>query len=717
MLEHSFETSPLPDSVATTQDNLKQTQLHVSVFDSPTKSITDVGIALHPKLGDAVKSVSDHIIGGYLIRWGSPNERDQEGDYFTPDVYLGEEIYGENTPVYVEHSFLTDENGELLPPQKTFIGRVCKRIKDNIGLWVEAKIEDSPLAQSVVDAIRNGVMSWSSGSIAHMVRRDDDSRIVAWPLVDATTTDNPAELRDTDIYLIKSAYAGQPVALEALFKTGLATNEPSISLPSPTLNESRKDKANVLNSIGLYRQHYATIKTLFDLKYPQGLDSIAALKADVTDEPMPPEEEAKQEGDLTAQIRPVAEMLAQLTDGNVDNALAACMLYIANVLTPAVEMESEVPQPMEAADGAYTTPEMMSADKSAKSLSPAVGNNGGVILTPNRAPVVNRTPRGEPEIKFGKYLAAVARNDGYQLSRWKTQIEASYKAQGLVPDTAGGYLVPHEYSNQIIDLLYAKAQLLDVCTQWPMTRDIVEIPKLTSGVTPAEVGENSTINATEVTVGQVKLIAKKLAAMVKVSNEVLEDSDPAIEGVIRNDIAKQMAIKIDQCIIQGTGIGEQPLGIINVPGVTSTAQGGALADSDVLAMIQRLEDANVDYDESWAWLFTPTIKRILKLIKSGAAGDYFWLGGGGYGQPAVTTTPNDLQGFKWMQSTLGPTGTMILGRWGDCVVGIRKQIEVISSNVAGTAFETDQTWIRAVMRWDMVLRHVESFQVLTGVTS
>jgi HK97 family phage major capsid protein len=82
--------------------------------------------------------------------------------------------------------------------------------------------------------------------------------------------------------------------------------------------------------------------------------------------------------------------------------------------------------------------------------------------------------------------------------------------------------------------------------------------------------------------------------------------------------------------------------------------------------------------------------------------------------------PGTLLGFPFQTTTqiavdANTETQMYFGQWQDVVVGQRKTLEIVASNEAGTAFEYDQTWIRAILRLDVVLRHAESIEVLTDV--
>lgn len=79
---------------------------------------------------------------------------------------------------------------------------------DATGLWAEAQLD---LRQRYVRAIQalvdKGLLSWSSGSLPHLVAVASDGHIQRWLIIEASLTPTPAEPRHTDVRTIKSAYA------------------------------------------------------------------------------------------------------------------------------------------------------------------------------------------------------------------------------------------------------------------------------------------------------------------------------------------------------------------------------------------------------------------------------------------------------------------------------------------------------------------------------
>ena len=138
-------------------------------------------------------------IGGYMLVWGEADRRDLQGEFFTPQTDVGLDWY-EQRPVLYHHGL----DGAL---KAAVIGVIDTLRPDETGLWAEAQLD---LHKRYVRAVRRlvdlGVLSWSSGSLPHLVDVGEDGRIKLWPIVEGSLTPTPAEPRQTDVQTLKSAY-------------------------------------------------------------------------------------------------------------------------------------------------------------------------------------------------------------------------------------------------------------------------------------------------------------------------------------------------------------------------------------------------------------------------------------------------------------------------------------------------------------------------------
>ena len=121
-------------------------------------------------------------------------------------------------------------------------------------------------------------------------------------------------------------------------------------------------------------------------------------------------------------------------------------------------------------------------------------------------------------------------------------------------DTAGGYLVPTEMEQSVIDLRESYGLARRLARRRPMATDTKSIPKRTGGVTAYFVNEdNSGVTASDKSWGNVNLVAKTLAALSIISKNLEEDSIIDVVDDLSQELAYAFATKEDQCWLVGDG--------------------------------------------------------------------------------------------------------------------------------------------------------------------
>lgn len=127
------------------------------------------------------------------------------------------------------------------------------------------------------------------------------------------------------------------------------------------------------------------------------------------------------------------------------------------------------------------------------------------------------------------------------------------RAQGTTVNTAGGFLVPDQFSSAIIDLRDDYGVFRREATVWPMASDTGMIPMAVTGPTASFVAENAETTATDATWSQVQLTARKLTSLCKISNEIAEDAVINLAEWVARHFAWAFAQKEDQCGFIGNG--------------------------------------------------------------------------------------------------------------------------------------------------------------------
>ena len=168
---------------------------------------------------------------------------------------------------------------------------------------------------------------------------------------------------------------------------------------------------------------------------------------------------------------------------------------------------------------------------------------------------------------------------GYSEYGWKTAVETT--------GSGGGFLVPVQQETELVPLLRAQSVIRNMPGINILTTnsDTTTIPKQNVGSTAYWVAEAAAITPSDLGFAMLTFNPKKVAVVVAISREMLEDSNPAIEQIVRTDITKQMSLAMDNAFIQGNGVG-QPLGLLFNPAISTIAfaAGAASAGPEISAI-------------------------------------------------------------------------------------------------------------------------------------
>jgi HK97 family phage major capsid protein len=127
------------------------------------------------------------------------------------------------------------------------------------------------------------------------------------------------------------------------------------------------------------------------------------------------------------------------------------------------------------------------------------------------------------------------------------------KAQSESVNSAGGFLVPVEFNQAIIDLREEFGTFRQNCQVVPMGSDSMTMPRRAGGLTAYFVGEGVAATESSKQWDQVALSAKKMAVLAKMSTELAEDAVISIADDLAAEMAYAFAVKEDACGWNGDG--------------------------------------------------------------------------------------------------------------------------------------------------------------------
>src|SRR5258705_2568674 len=142
------------------------------------------------------------------------------------------------------------------------------------------------------------------------------------------------------------------------------------------------------------------------------------------------------------------------------------------------------------------------------------------------------------------------------------------KASATLGDTVGGFLVPSQIEPHISSLRDNFGILRQYASILQMGSDERSWPRRVAGVTANFVqAENGAIPESQLSFDEIRLITKKAAASIRLSNELYEDETVALGAWFILEISAAFARKEDDCGFLGDG---------------TSAYGGILRDYDLI---------------------------------------------------------------------------------------------------------------------------------------
>lgn len=292
----------------------------------------------------------------------------------------------------------------------------------------------------------------------------------------------------------------------------------------------------------------------------------------------------------------------------------------------------------------------------------------------------------------------------------------------------GGALVATDHlGDQFIESLRNRSRVLSMpgVVMLPGRQGNLAIPKMGRDTEVFWVSENQKIPETDADFSQLTLTPKTAGAIATFSRNLLLQSDPNVEGIIKTNLVETMAIGVDKALIYGTTSQNQPLGIMNTPGIQSveagTPDGGPLTHSLLARMEAKLFGENAQGDRP-CWLVNSEIRKAARLTTQNASNVTQWIwqevnspemAGDGAMLGHAAKLSNNLASDS---TKGGGTGLshLILGDFSSLIFASWSTIELLP-NQFGRTYETGGIELRILYSLDSAIRHPESFCVCTDV--
>lgn len=259
---------------------------------------------------------------------------------------------------------------------------------------------------------------------------------------------------------------------------------------------------------------------------------------------------------------------------------------------------------------------------------------------------------GKPQTVSGDTKTGRA-TDEYKSAFWNIMRKKAvphevYNALQVGTLTEGGYLAPDEYEHTLIEALQDQNIFRSLARVISTSSGERKIPVVASKGTAAWIDEEAAYPESDDAFGQVSIGAYKLATMIKVSEELLNDSVFDVAGYIAREFARRIGAAEEEAFFTGNGTGK-PTGILNATGGAETGVTTASATTVTFdEMMDLFYSLRAPYRRNSVFIMNDSTVKALRKLKNGN-GDYLWT-------PSVTAgTPDTELNRPVYTSTFMPT--------------------------------------------------------------
>ena len=249
------------------------------------------------------------------------------------------------------------------------------------------------------------------------------------------------------------------------------------------------------------------------------------------------------------------------------------------------------------------------------------------MAMPVNTPITSKPENTKMEEKKGRA------SDAYKKAFWNG-MRSKYASVSNVlsegTDSEGGYLVPDEYENTLVQALEGENVIRGRSHVITTSSGTHKIPVVASKGEASWIDENGAYPEDDDTFAQVNIDAHKIGTIIKVSEELLNDSAFNLESYFAQEFGRRIGTKEEEAFINGNG-SSKPTGIL------TSAEVGVTAASDKTITADELIDLFYSlkgvYRRNAVWVLNDTTVKAIRKLKDNN-GQYIW-------QPALKDGDHD----------------------------------------------------------------------------
>jgi len=279
--------------------------------------------------------------------------------------------------------------------------------------------------------------------------------------------------------------------------------------------------------------------------------------------------------------------------------------------------------------------------------------------------------------------------------------------------TAGGNLVATDLlAGDFISLLRNAMVIMGMGTRMLTgLQGNVAIPRQTGAGTSYWVSEGNAPTESQQAFDQVTMSPKTVGAFTDISRKLLAQSSLDVEALVQQDLATVLGLAIQQAAISGTGLSNQPSGLLTLitPSVAGGTDGAAPTWGNIVELETDVSVANADVG-TMSYLTNAKVRGKLKgTSKVSGQNGFVWEGGdtplNGYRAAVTNAVPSNLTkgtGTGLSAIIFGNFADLLIGMWGT----LDLMVDPYSLSTAGSVR------VVALQDVDVAIRHAESFATM-----
>lgn len=245
------------------------------------------------------------------------------------------------------------------------------------------------------------------------------------------------------------------------------------------------------------------------------------------------------------------------------------------------------------------------------------------LSKPVSAPITEKPATAKVETKVG------TASDSYKDAFWNVT-----RAKDVVPyevrnalqagvDSEGGYTVPDEFMKVLVQALREANIVRGHANVVNTSGGSTKIPVVATKGTASWIDEEGLIPESDDVFGQQTIDAHKVGTIIKVSEELLNDSAFDLENYFASEFARRIGDKEEDAFFNGNGE-KKPLGILADKGGAevgvTAASGTAITAEEIISLFYSVK---APYRKNAIWVFNDATMAAIRKLK-GNDGQFLW---------------------------------------------------------------------------------------------